>query len=67
MCFWSNGVRGLRIADFGKEQLKSDEIHNKIPQSTIPNPQSNRSNTPGNFFAWQGQLILTTLIDQPID
>jgi hypothetical protein len=40
---------GLRIADFGKEQLKSDEIHNKIPQSAIPNPQSNRSNTPGGF------------------
>ncbi len=38
-----SGDFGFRIADFGLEQLQSDQIHNKIPQSTITNPQANTS------------------------
>ena len=38
-----SGDFGFGIADFGLEKLQSDQIHNKIPQSTITNPQSNTS------------------------
>ena len=36
----------FRNSDFGLKKLKSDYIPIKIPQSTIPNPQSNLSSTP---------------------
>ena len=41
MEYWSQG-----ISDFGLKELQSDQIHSKNPQSTIPNPQSYRSNPP---------------------
>ena len=39
MEYWSQG-----ISDLGLEELQSDPIHSKNPQSAIPNPQLSRSN-----------------------
>ena len=44
-----SGDFGLRIADIGLGKLQSDQIHKIIPQSKIPNPQSNHSSNPNLF------------------